>query len=875
MLAPGTTLGPYRIVAPLGAGGMGEVYRARDTRLARDVAVKVIPSALAGDRDRVLRFEQEARAAGALSHPNVIVIHDIGEHEGSPFVVMELLEGETLRERLAHGPLPPRKAAEVACQAAQGLAAAHEKGIVHRDLKPENLFITKDGRVKVLDFGLAKLTRPEILAPAGDEPLSIADTVTGIVLGTAGYMAPEQVRGQPADQRSDLFALGSILYEMLAGRRAFRGKSTVETMHAILSEEPPPLSSSGRDIPSGLESVVGHCLEKDPEERFQNARDLAYQLRGLAAATSGASVAARPPSGGHSAARRRWPWLAAAAAVVVAVAAGSALWWQARSPARAPRPSPRRVVVAVFENETGDATLDPLGRMASDWLTQGLSHVEGLDVVPSTSVLYAQPAGRAPGGAARDPVRALALETGAGTVVTGTYYLDGRRLGFQARILDAAGGRLLEALDPVSGARDAPLGAIDSLRELVMGALASKLEGVHEMGIQQRPPRYDAYREFIAGFEVFMADGAQGLRHFQRAVELDPEFVTPLFYEAYLLDQAGEHARVGAVLHALSARRDQLPPFGRHWLDAIVAYSEHRYAEALQHLRGAEQAAPRDPMTVLWIGFLAKLSNRPQETVAEYDAFGPAPYPGHALGATWSAHLCDALHMLGRYPRELEEARRARARNPDLREPVMWEMRALAALNRVEQVARLVDESLSAAASDATPGDLMLLAGLELRAHGQRQASLDLGARAGAWYRERLASAPGDTSSLEGLADALLLAEKWSMAHEVCRTLVAKAPANVAYVSRLGCAAARLGRRDEAERVSEELRRLTGPRLFGAQTYGRACIAALLGDKRGAVDLLRDSFAQGMAFGAALHRDPDLEPLRDEPAFKELVRPKG
>ncbi len=269
---------------------MGEVYRAHDTRLGRDVAIKVIPAELALDPERIKRFEQEARAAGALNHPNVCAVLDLGTHDGSPFVVMELLEGETLRQKLDAGPIPARKAIDYAAQAAHGLAAAHEKGIVHRDLKPENLFVTKDGRVKVLDFGLAKLIRPEVLAPAGEKPISIAATETGAILGTVGYMAPEQVRGQAADARSDLFALGAILYEVLVGRRAFHGASYVETLHAILNEEPAPLSASGRDIPPGLEPIIRHCLEKNPEERFQSTKDLAFNLE----AVSGATIGARP-----------------------------------------------------------------------------------------------------------------------------------------------------------------------------------------------------------------------------------------------------------------------------------------------------------------------------------------------------------------------------------------------------------------------------------------------------------------------------------------------------------------------------------------------------------------------------------------------------
>jgi WD40 repeat protein len=320
MLATGTTLGPYKILAALGAGGMGEVYRAHDSRLGRDVAIKVISADLSRDPDRIRRFEQEARAAGALNHPNVCAILDIGTYKGSPFVVMELLEGESLRHRLEQGPIPVRKAIEWAAQAAHGLAAAHEKGIIHRDLKPENLFLTKDGRVKILDFGLAKLTRPEVLAPSAEAAVTIAATETGAILGTVGYMAPEQVRGEPADARSDLFALGAILYELLTGRRAFHGASHVETLHSILNDEPPSLSASGRDVSPGLDAIVRHCLEKTPEERFQSARDLAFALEGLSGSASGTTLAATA-KGAPAKARSRFRYAAAFLAGALLVAA--------------------------------------------------------------------------------------------------------------------------------------------------------------------------------------------------------------------------------------------------------------------------------------------------------------------------------------------------------------------------------------------------------------------------------------------------------------------------------------------------------------------------------------------------------------------------
>src|SRR5512136_2295410 len=278
-LSPGFRLGPYEIGALIGAGGMGEVYRARDTRLERDVAIKVLPAEFAADPDRLRRFEHEARAVAALDHPNILAVHDVGDHEGAPYLVAELLEGETLRERLQAGVLPVRKAVDYALQMARGLAAAHDKGIIHRDLKPENLFVTKDGIVKILDFGLA---RQALVAPGEDthSPTLQRETGPGVVLGTVAYMSPEQARGETVDHRSDLFSLGSVLYEMLSGRRAFHGDSSVETLNAILKEEPPELPAD-RQIPPLLDRLVRHCLEKKPEDRFQSARDLVYELEGV------------------------------------------------------------------------------------------------------------------------------------------------------------------------------------------------------------------------------------------------------------------------------------------------------------------------------------------------------------------------------------------------------------------------------------------------------------------------------------------------------------------------------------------------------------------------------------------------------------------
>lgn len=331
MLVTGTKLGRYEIRSKVGEGGMGEVYQARDMELGRDVAVKVLPSRFSTDTTRLHRFQQEACAAGALNHPNVLIVHDIGTHDGGAYVVSELLEGETLRKRIGGTPLGQRRAIDYALQIANGLAAAHEKGIIHRDLKPENIFVTNDGRVKILDFGLAKLTQLDGNQSQTDVPTRRVDTDPGVVMGTVGYISPEQLKGRLVDQRTDIFSFGAILYEMLSGRRAFHGESAAETMSAILKEDPPELSDTNKTVSPALERIVNHCLEKNPEGRFHSARDLAFALEALSgsATSSDAATAGALPS---SRQRRVWlPWAIAGTAVLL-VAAGFAWQYVRNSP---------------------------------------------------------------------------------------------------------------------------------------------------------------------------------------------------------------------------------------------------------------------------------------------------------------------------------------------------------------------------------------------------------------------------------------------------------------------------------------------------------------------------------------------------------------
>ena len=371
-LMPHQVIDHYEILALLGAGGMGEVYRARDTRLNREVAIKVLPGFSTTDANRLRRFELEARAAAALNHPNILAVYQMGVFEGSPYLVSELLEGETLRDRIKNGPLPLRKVIDFGTQISRGLAAAHEKGIVHRDLKPENLFVTHDGQVKILDFGLARLTQPkESELPQSPQE---APTVAGILMGSVGYMSPEQVRGQVADHRSDIFTFTAVLFEMLTGKRAFQKASSIDTMSSILNEDPPPLTQFVPNASPGLEKIIQRGLEKNPEQRFQSASDLGFALNALSdSALSSAYTSSFPAPRRAAAPARRWV-LFGTVAILIAVAAGGYL-------ALRPLPPPQ---VANYVQLTHDGAQKSLvGTDGSRiFLTSGDSGPEETNAIP-------------------------------------------------------------------------------------------------------------------------------------------------------------------------------------------------------------------------------------------------------------------------------------------------------------------------------------------------------------------------------------------------------------------------------------------------------------------------------------------------------------
>jgi len=430
-LDPNTKLGPYEIIAPLGAGGMGEVYRARDTRLDRDVAIKVLPERLANDADALARFEREAKAVAALSHPNILAIHDVGHERGTSFVVTELLEGETLRERLRRSAIPWRKAVEIGIEIAEGLSAAHAKGIIHRDLKPENIFLTQDGVVKILDFGLARVTPgagvpPELQA---NTPTMTLDTRPGTVLGTVNYMSPEQISGRATDPRTDIFSFGCVLYEMISGRRAFGGERVAEITTAILRDEPPTLADSGRAVPSELDRVIMRCHEKKPEQRIQSARDLSFALRDL---LSDSGPSKRPAE--YAGRRTRTMLVFQLAVGVVAVAALlltlNVGGWRERLFSRPQAGTISSLAVLPLENVSRDPEQEYFVDGMTEALISDLAKIGGLKVISRTSVMRYK--------ATTKSLPEIAKELNVDAVVEGSVLRVGERVRITAQLIHAA-----------------------------------------------------------------------------------------------------------------------------------------------------------------------------------------------------------------------------------------------------------------------------------------------------------------------------------------------------------------------------------------------------------------------------------------------------
>ncbi len=591
-------LGPYTIVAVLGAGAMGTVYRARDERLRRQVAIKILPASLATDPDRLGRFEREAESAGALNHPNITAVYDVGSHEGAPYIVTELLEGETLQSRLVAGPLPPVQALDVAAQIADGLAAAHDKGIVHRDLKPANLLLTKDGRVKILDFGLAKLTQTEGTGSRENDPPSAAGTEPGVVLGTIDYMSPEQVLGRPTDGRSDIFSLGSVLYEMLSGRRAFERPTAPETMIAILKEEPPPLSAAGISVAPEVERILRRCLEKRPADRYPSAPDLAAALRSAAASGGSSPEAAalastRGASEKHSQPPGRWKLVAAAAAAVGIAAAWIVAGVRSRPRVESPAAGSasrarirKSVAVLGLRNLSGRPEAEWLGTALSAMVSAEIAAGEKVRIVPAENVArrHLDPP---PGALSRETLATLRSSLNADVVVVGSYLALAAPAGDQIRIdlfvQDARTGETVASITETGSESD--LFALVSLageqlrtRLGLAGATAAEAASVKA----SLPANPEAMRLYAEGLDRLRRGDAPAARDLlTRAAEAEPGFALSHAalsdaWSALGYDRRAEEEAARAVEHTEGLANEE-----RLQIQARLAESRKKWDEAI------------------------------------------------------------------------------------------------------------------------------------------------------------------------------------------------------------------------------------------------------------------------------------------------------
>jgi serine/threonine-protein kinase len=873
----GRTLGRYRIVEQIGEGGMGVVYRAHDERLERDVAIKVLPEGVASDPDRLARFEREAKAIAALDHPNILAIHDFGSEDGVAYAVMELLDGASLREVIRGGGLSHAKAVQYAQAIAEGLAAAHDRDVVHRDLKPENVFLTRDGRIKILDFGLAKLKLPE-QDLCTETPTATLETKPGQLLGTVAYMAPEQVQGKTADQRSDLFALGVVLYEMLTGHRPFGGSTTVETAAAILKEDPEAISVASPGVPPTLAGVVSKCLEKRPEDRFSSAHDLSLTLGTI---DSGASL---PPLPVDSVLRRRWPHILAVviAAIVAMIFVLPPEGLFQREPAEPAQPELPRIVVLPFEN-LGSADDEYFAEGMTEEITARLATVDGLQVISRTSARqYAE---------TEKTIPEIGSELDVGYVLEGTVRWarseDGEsriritpqliRVGDDAHLWADTYDRLLDDVFEVQS----------DIAQIVTEALGVTIGGREKGPVEAEPTdNVDAYQAFLRGRywisrpHFTYENWDRAMQGFQQAVDLDPDF---------------------ALAHAELARGHALVRYFRHDL------TPDRLEAADTAAQTALDLAPGNPHVHLDIGFYRLWGYRDIEgALAEFErAAGELAGSDEVLDAMGNMYIVEgrwedalnafrrgfevsprdadlvsqtafALLMLRRYPDALDASDQAIRLAPDAFWPYFYKALTLWSWRGDPTEARPVLDGLAATAGG---WERWTWFWQEMYEGRYEDALARLESATEGWILIKMFARPNALLAAyvyEKLGDTEAATTASETARGFLEAEVAASPEDPRLHSSLGIVYAVQGRHEaavrEGRRACDLLPRSEDGFYYLPYVIDLAHIYTILGDHDSALERLEYLLDNPSWISAPfLRMDPRWDPLREDPSFQALL----
>jgi len=857
----------YRIEREVGAGGMATVYLAQDLKHDRQVAVKVLRTELAAALGKE-RFLQEIKIAAGLHHPHILPLFDSGEADGFLFYVMPYEEGQSLREKLGReGELPITETVRILKDVVDALAHAHKRGVVHRDIKPDNVLLS-DRHAMVTDFGVAKA----VSEARGREQL----TTAGVALGTPAYMAPEQAAADPhIDHRADIYAVGALAYELLTGRPPFLGTTPQMVLSAHIAENPEPVTKFREAVPPALELLVLRCLEKKPADRWQSAEEMLPHLEALATPSGGTT-----PIGtiGIDRPRRRWGVIGLATAVVVVLAAVVVAKWIPFG--GGVELNPNRVLVIPFDNRTGDESLEQIGAMAADWLTEGLWELAGVvEPVPVEQVrqlLRAQAEGSAAPGMNTE---GLAEATGAGTVVSGSYYQRGDSLEFQAQVFSAIEGTILGGTQPVSGSVEDPGKAIGLMRGYVTGILAARFDPLMRIEIPAsvRPPSYEAFQAYSSGLSAWVdGDFTEALRHLERASALDTTYVRASILAISAYHNLGQLAVAESLAVEAGKSSEGLSAYDRLRLDFILASLRGDRVGAYRAVREAARLVPGGTTHWAAIGNAVDV-NRPREALEIQVELQPhiPNAPGSSPVFYWNS-LTSAHHLLGDHHSELAVARSGREAWPSLLPVGAYEVRALAGLGDIETLSELIEESLTLRPERGwTPADVIRTAYRELVVHGYPEEAGQVLGRAYEWHEgRRLEDAQSELGRFD-LAQTQYLDGQLDEAGRSMEGLATEFPENVDYLGYLGVIAARQGDQQGARQLAGQLRDFEQPYIRGRHTLWRARIFSLLGDKDGAVALIREALSQGRTYGLGLHADLDFQSLWDHPPYQELMRPKG